>query len=189
MSWHHDVNNKEESPIDLNITAMHLILFLPFQNGTGDTNDVWKVMIVDGKEDEFVTTVSSKLKFIHYLEHCVLTSSGKQLPKWWVLARYVRMVKHYIFQLNIYHALRQTVSVCFWDIGFNHTRLPILLRDLYTDWRQVLCSNGKWHIGHMALDCQDIVHLWYDVFQGIWTAGGVLQSQHERQECPLECRR
>ncbi|PNF38553.1 Protein O-mannosyl-transferase 2 [Cryptotermes secundus] len=52
------------------------------ENGTGDANDVWKVLIVDGKEDESVTTVSSKLKFIHYLQHCVLTSSGKQLPKW-----------------------------------------------------------------------------------------------------------
>jgi dolichyl-phosphate-mannose-protein mannosyltransferase len=61
---------------------MHLVSFLPFQNGTGDANDVWKVVIVGGKEDEFVTTVSSKLKFIHYLQHCVLTSSGKQLPKW-----------------------------------------------------------------------------------------------------------
>jgi dolichyl-phosphate-mannose-protein mannosyltransferase len=53
-----------------------------FQNGTGDANDVWKVVIVGGKEDEPVTTVSSKIKFIHYLQHCVLTSSGKQLPKW-----------------------------------------------------------------------------------------------------------
>lgn len=52
------------------------------ENGTGDANDVWKVVIVGGKEDDPVTTVSSKLKFIHYLQHCVLTSSGKQLPKW-----------------------------------------------------------------------------------------------------------
>ncbi|KAJ9576808.1 hypothetical protein L9F63_006582 [Diploptera punctata] len=52
------------------------------ENGTGDANDVWKVVIVAGKDNEVVTTVSSKLKFIHYLQHCVLTSSGKQLPKW-----------------------------------------------------------------------------------------------------------
>lgn len=52
------------------------------ENGTGDANDVWKVMIVNGKEGDVVTTVFSKLKFIHYLQHCVLTSSGKQLPKW-----------------------------------------------------------------------------------------------------------
>jgi dolichyl-phosphate-mannose--protein O-mannosyl transferase len=49
---------------------VHLALFLTFQNGTGDANDVWKVVIVGGKEDDPVTTVSSKLKFIHYLQHC-----------------------------------------------------------------------------------------------------------------------
>ena len=27
-------------------------------------------------------TVKSKLKFVHYLNYCVLTSSGKALPKW-----------------------------------------------------------------------------------------------------------
>ncbi|KAJ4435077.1 hypothetical protein ANN_23652 [Periplaneta americana] len=52
------------------------------ENGTGDANDVWKIMIVGGKDDEPVTTVSSRLKLVHYLQHCVLTSSGKQLPKW-----------------------------------------------------------------------------------------------------------
>nr|CAD7256108.1 unnamed protein product [Timema shepardi] len=51
-------------------------------NGTGDANDVWKVLIVGGRDGDVVTTVSSKLKFIHYLQHCILTSSGKQLPKW-----------------------------------------------------------------------------------------------------------
>jgi dolichyl-phosphate-mannose-protein mannosyltransferase len=71
-----------KSATGLNKTAVQLILFLTFQNGTGDANDVWKVVIVGGKEDEPLTTVSSNLKFIHYLQHCVLTSSGKQLPKW-----------------------------------------------------------------------------------------------------------
>ncbi|XP_063231112.1 protein O-mannosyl-transferase 2 [Bacillus rossius redtenbacheri] len=52
------------------------------ENGTGDANDVWKVLIVGGKDGDVVTTVTSKLKLVHYLQHCVLTSSGKQLPKW-----------------------------------------------------------------------------------------------------------
>ncbi|XP_046615622.1 protein O-mannosyl-transferase 2 isoform X9 [Neodiprion virginianus] len=52
------------------------------ENGTGDANDVWKVLIVNGKEDDIVETVTSKLKFVHYLHHCALTSSGKTLPKW-----------------------------------------------------------------------------------------------------------
>ncbi|KAJ8674354.1 hypothetical protein QAD02_005616 [Eretmocerus hayati] len=52
------------------------------ENGTGDANDVWKVIINHGKEGDIVETVTSKLKFVHYLHHCVLTCSGKTLPKW-----------------------------------------------------------------------------------------------------------
>lgn len=53
-----------------------------FQNGTGDANDIWKVMVVGGKDNEQVLTVTSKLFFVHYLQNCVLSTSGKQLPKW-----------------------------------------------------------------------------------------------------------
>lgn len=35
-----------------------------------------------GSEGEEVTAVSSKIRFIHYLQSCALTASGKQLPKW-----------------------------------------------------------------------------------------------------------
>ncbi|XP_076235237.1 protein O-mannosyl-transferase 2 isoform X2 [Calliopsis andreniformis] len=52
------------------------------ENGTGDANDVWKIMIINGKDGDVVETVTSKLKFVHYLHHCVLTCSGKTLPKW-----------------------------------------------------------------------------------------------------------
>lgn len=52
------------------------------ENGTGDANDVWKVLIVNGKDGDVIETVTSKLKFVHYLHHCVLTCSGKTLPKW-----------------------------------------------------------------------------------------------------------
>lgn len=52
------------------------------ENGTGDANDVWQVLIVDGKKDEVVTTVSSRLRFLHFLQNCVLTATGAQLPKW-----------------------------------------------------------------------------------------------------------
>lgn len=54
------------------------------QNGTGDANDVWKVLITNGRDGDVVETVTSKLKFVHYLHHCVLTCSGKTLPKWLV---------------------------------------------------------------------------------------------------------
>lgn len=54
------------------------------QNGIGDANDVWKVLIIGGSEGDVVKTVTSKIKFIHYLQHCVLTTTGKQLPKWYL---------------------------------------------------------------------------------------------------------
>nr|XP_003705238.1 PREDICTED: protein O-mannosyl-transferase 2 isoform X1 [Megachile rotundata]XP_012145078.1 PREDICTED: protein O-mannosyl-transferase 2 isoform X1 [Megachile rotundata]XP_012145079.1 PREDICTED: protein O-mannosyl-transferase 2 isoform X1 [Megachile rotundata] len=52
------------------------------ENGTGDANDIWKILIVNGKDGDVIETVTSKLKFVHYLHHCVLTCSGKTLPKW-----------------------------------------------------------------------------------------------------------
>lgn len=52
------------------------------QNGTGDANDVWKIFIVGGKDGDVVNTVSSELKLVHYLQHCILTTTNKQLPKW-----------------------------------------------------------------------------------------------------------
>lgn len=39
-------------------------------------------MVVGGRDNEEVLTVTSKLYFVHYLQNCVLTTSGKQLPKW-----------------------------------------------------------------------------------------------------------
>lgn len=53
-----------------------------FQNGTGDANDVWKVFVIGEQDGAELQAVTSKLKFIHYLQSCILTASGKQLPKW-----------------------------------------------------------------------------------------------------------
>lgn len=52
------------------------------QNGTGDPNDIWKIQIINGNDGDIVTTVTSQVKFVHYLQHCVLTTTGKQLPAW-----------------------------------------------------------------------------------------------------------
>lgn len=52
------------------------------QNGTGDANDIWKVFLTGGKEDDEVETVTSKFTLVHYLQSCALVASGKQLPKW-----------------------------------------------------------------------------------------------------------
>lgn len=52
------------------------------EDGIGDANDVWKVVISGGKDGDEVQTVKSKLMFVHYLQACVLTTTGNQLPKW-----------------------------------------------------------------------------------------------------------
>ncbi|XP_065564081.1 protein O-mannosyl-transferase 2-like isoform X2 [Artemia franciscana] len=52
------------------------------ENGTGDANDVWRVAIVGGKQDEVVQTIRTQFRLIHYLQNCVLTTTKKNLPKW-----------------------------------------------------------------------------------------------------------
>ncbi|XP_068893281.1 protein O-mannosyl-transferase 2 isoform X1 [Tenebrio molitor] len=71
-------SHKEQAPV----TKKHYQVTGYGENGTGDANDVWKISIVGAKDGTEVTAVSSKLKFVHYLQSCVLTTSGKQLPKW-----------------------------------------------------------------------------------------------------------
>ncbi|XP_016982471.1 protein O-mannosyl-transferase 2 [Drosophila rhopaloa] len=64
------------------MTKKHLQVTGYGELGVGDANDAWRVMIVGGKVNETVHTVTSRLKLIHLLQNCALTSSGKQLPKW-----------------------------------------------------------------------------------------------------------
>ncbi|XP_039757607.1 protein O-mannosyl-transferase 2 isoform X2 [Pararge aegeria] len=52
------------------------------EDGVGDANDVWKIIVSGGKDGDEIQTVRSKLVFIHYLQACALTTTGKQLPKW-----------------------------------------------------------------------------------------------------------
>nr|XP_026490998.1 protein O-mannosyl-transferase 2 isoform X2 [Vanessa tameamea] len=52
------------------------------EDGVGDANDVWKVIISGGKDGDEIQTVRSKIMFVHYLQACALTTTGKQLPKW-----------------------------------------------------------------------------------------------------------
>lgn len=59
-----------------------ILLYLCVKNGTGDANDIWKVVVDNGDEDRTVKTVTSQIKFIHHLQQCALTTTSKQLPKW-----------------------------------------------------------------------------------------------------------
>ncbi|XP_072930161.1 protein O-mannosyl-transferase 2 isoform X2 [Epargyreus clarus] len=52
------------------------------EDGIGDANDVWKILISGGKDGDEIQTVRSKLMLVHYLQACALTTTGKQLPKW-----------------------------------------------------------------------------------------------------------
>ncbi|XP_059220092.1 protein O-mannosyl-transferase 2 isoform X3 [Stomoxys calcitrans] len=52
------------------------------ENGIGDANDIWKVVIIGGNANDVVQTVTTKFMLVHYLQGCALGSSGKQLPKW-----------------------------------------------------------------------------------------------------------
>lgn len=80
--------HREQAPL----TKKHFQVTGYGENGTGDANDIWRVLIVGaadptvaaarGEITEPVLTVTSQLRFVHYLQNCVLTASGKQLPKW-----------------------------------------------------------------------------------------------------------
>ncbi|XP_061388961.1 protein O-mannosyl-transferase 2 [Musca vetustissima] len=52
------------------------------EKGMGDINDIWKIIIIGGKPNEVVNTVTTQFILVHYLQGCALSSSGKQLPKW-----------------------------------------------------------------------------------------------------------
>ncbi|XP_060522792.1 protein O-mannosyl-transferase 2 [Cylas formicarius] len=71
-------SHKEQAPV----TKKHYQVTGYGENGTGDANDVWKILVIGATDGVEVTAVTSKLKFVHYLQSCVLTTSGKQLPKW-----------------------------------------------------------------------------------------------------------
>ncbi|KAI4469035.1 dolichyl-phosphate-mannose--protein mannosyltransferase [Holotrichia oblita] len=71
-------SHKEHAPI----TKKHFQVTGYGENGTGDANDVWRVSIIAEKDGSEVTAVNCKIKLVHYLQTCILTTSGKQLPKW-----------------------------------------------------------------------------------------------------------
>ncbi|CAH0392491.1 unnamed protein product [Bemisia tabaci] len=71
-------SHREQAPI----TKKHLQVTGYGESGEGDANDVWIILAEGGKEGDVITTVTSKLLFIHYLQRCMLTTTGKQLPAW-----------------------------------------------------------------------------------------------------------
>ncbi|XP_032338328.1 protein O-mannosyl-transferase 2 isoform X2 [Camelus ferus] len=51
-------------------------------NGTGDSNDFWRIEVVNRKFENRIKVLRSRIRLIHLATGCVLGSSGKILPKW-----------------------------------------------------------------------------------------------------------
>lgn len=51
-------------------------------NGTGDSNDFWRIEVINRKFGNRIKVLRSRIRLIHLVTGCVLGSSGKVLPKW-----------------------------------------------------------------------------------------------------------
>ncbi|XP_074027332.1 protein O-mannosyl-transferase 2 [Leptinotarsa decemlineata] len=71
-------SHKDQAPI----TRKHYQVTGYGEKGIGDANDVWRISIMGANDGTEVTAVTTKLRFVHYLQSCLLTTTGKQLPKW-----------------------------------------------------------------------------------------------------------
>uniref|UniRef100_A0A663DPQ3 Protein O-mannosyl-transferase 2 n=1 Tax=Aquila chrysaetos chrysaetos TaxID=223781 RepID=A0A663DPQ3_AQUCH len=51
-------------------------------NGTGDSNDFWRIEVVGRKTGKLIKVLRSQVRLTHVATGCILGSSGKTLPKW-----------------------------------------------------------------------------------------------------------
>ncbi|XP_025150935.2 protein O-mannosyl-transferase 2 isoform X4 [Bubalus bubalis] len=51
-------------------------------NGSGDSNDFWRIEVINRKFGNRIKVLRSRIRLIHLITGCVLGSSGKVLPKW-----------------------------------------------------------------------------------------------------------
>jgi len=70
-------SHKEPAPI----SRKHFQVTGYGENGTGDANDVWRLVIEGAAEGEALETIRHRFKLVHYLMNCVLTTTKKNLPK------------------------------------------------------------------------------------------------------------
>ena len=70
----------------MQLNAMQWIFFLQVtgygNEGVGDDNDIWQVEIPGRPHGEVIKAVETRLVFYHSILGCLLTSTGKTLPKW-----------------------------------------------------------------------------------------------------------
>ncbi|GBN52516.1 Protein O-mannosyl-transferase 2 [Araneus ventricosus] len=109
-------SHKEVAPI----TKRHQQVTCYGENGIGDANDVWKIEIIGEDRRTPISTVTSKLRLIHYLTGCALHSHSKQLPKW----GYEQM------EITCNPNLRDSNNL--WNVEDNHfPKLPNVSFDFY----------------------------------------------------------
>ncbi|OPJ83264.1 protein O-mannosyl-transferase 2 isoform A [Patagioenas fasciata monilis] len=51
-------------------------------NGTGDSNDFWRIEVMSRKAEKLIKVLRSQVQLTHVATGCILGSSGKTLPKW-----------------------------------------------------------------------------------------------------------
>ncbi|XP_032811789.2 protein O-mannosyl-transferase 2 [Petromyzon marinus] len=71
-------SHKERAPL----SSKHLQVTGYGENGTGDSNDLWRVEVVGGATGEALGVVRSRVRLVHLPTGCLLHSHSKTLPKW-----------------------------------------------------------------------------------------------------------
>ncbi|XP_042293703.1 protein O-mannosyl-transferase 2 isoform X5 [Sceloporus undulatus] len=71
-------SHQHEAPL----TRKHLQVTGYGINGTGDSNDFWRIEVVGRKAGKRIKVLRSQLRLIHLATGCILGSTGKTLPKW-----------------------------------------------------------------------------------------------------------
>uniref|UniRef100_A0ACB8G6L5 Uncharacterized protein n=1 Tax=Sphaerodactylus townsendi TaxID=933632 RepID=A0ACB8G6L5_9SAUR len=74
-------SHQHEAPL----TRKHLQVTGYGINGTGDSNDFWRVEVVGRKAGKHIKVLRSQIRLIHLATGCLLGSTGKTLPKWLVV--------------------------------------------------------------------------------------------------------
>ncbi|KAJ7345034.1 hypothetical protein JRQ81_000984 [Phrynocephalus forsythii] len=64
------------------LTRKHLQVTGYGINGTGDSNDFWRIEVVGRKVGKRIKVLRSQIRLIHVATGCILGSTGKTLPKW-----------------------------------------------------------------------------------------------------------
>ncbi|KAL7992598.1 hypothetical protein Chor_016854 [Crotalus horridus] len=71
-------SHQHEAPL----TRKHLQVTGYGINGTGDSNDFWRIEVVGRKDGKRIKVLRSQIRLIHLATACILGSTGKTLPKW-----------------------------------------------------------------------------------------------------------